>query len=72
MFQILVVEITGSQRHHQVTQTNQRGVSIRKQADNHVVTENRGGGFLSVLQTTEKQRTLKNATNDLNDSFTLC
>ena len=50
VFELMIMEVGGSERHHQVPQTNQRGVRVSKQTDNNMAIEDSHGGLVTVLQ----------------------
>ena len=51
MFELIVVEVTRSERHDEVAQADQRRVRVGKQAHHHVVAEYLHGRLLSFLRT---------------------
>ena len=50
MFQLVVVEVGGSQRHHEVPEPNKRTVGVCEQTDNHVTIEDSHGRLVTILQ----------------------
>ena len=50
VFELMIMEVGGSERHHQVPQTNQRGVRVSKEADNNMTIEDSHGGLVTVLR----------------------
>ena len=49
MFELIVVEVTRSERHDEVAKAHQWGIRVRKQAHHHVVAEYLHGRLLSLL-----------------------
>ena len=50
MFQLVVVEVGGSQRHHEVPEPDERTVGVSEQTDNHVAIEDSHGRLVAILQ----------------------
>ena len=50
MFQLVVVEVGGSQRHHEVAEPDERTVGVCEQTDNHVTIEDSHGRLVPILQ----------------------
>ena len=50
MLELVVVEVGGPKRHHQVPETDQRGVRVSKEADHHVTIEDSNGRLVPVLR----------------------
>ena len=50
MFQLVVVEVGGSQRHHEVPEPDERTVGVSEQTDNHVAIEDSHGSLVPILQ----------------------
>ena len=51
MFQLVVVEVGGSQRHHEVAESDERTVGVCEQTDNHVTIEDSHGRLVPVQDT---------------------
>ena len=49
MFQLVVVEVGGSQRHHEVAESDERTVGVCEQTDNHVTIEDSHGRLVTIL-----------------------
>ena len=49
VFQLVVVEVGGSQRHHEVAEPDERTVGVSEQADNHVAIEDSHGRLVTIL-----------------------
>ena len=49
VFQLVVVEVGGSQRHHEVAEPDERTVGVSKQTDNHVTIEDSHGRLVTIL-----------------------
>ena len=49
MLQLVVVEVGGPERHHEVTEADERTVMVSEEADNHVAIEDSHGGLVTVL-----------------------
>ena len=58
MFQLVVVEVGGSQRHHEVPEPDERTVGVCEQTDNHVTIEDSHGRLVTVLQCQHSARNL--------------
>ena len=50
VFELMIMEVGCSERHHQVPQTYQRGVRVSKQTDNNMAIEDSHGGLVTVLK----------------------
>ena len=50
MLQLVVVEVGGSQRHHEVAEPDERTVGVSEQTDNHVTIEDSHGRLVTILQ----------------------
>ena len=50
MLQLVVVEVGGSQRHHEVAEPDERTVVVCEQTDNHVTIEDSHGRLVTILQ----------------------
>ena len=46
VFELVIMEVRGSERHHQVPQANHGALQVSKQADNHVTIEDSHGGLV--------------------------
>ena len=51
VLQFVVVEVGGSERHHEVAEANERTVGVSEQTDNDVAVEDSHGGLVTVLNT---------------------
>ena len=49
MLELVVVEVGGPQRHHQVPEPDQRGVWVSEEADHYVTIEDGHGCLVTVL-----------------------
>ena len=49
VFQLVVVEVGGSQRHHEVPEPDERTVGVSEQTDNHVAIEDSHGRLVTIL-----------------------
>ena len=49
MLELVVVEVGGPQRHHQVPEPDQRGVRVSEETDHYVTIENGHGCLVTVL-----------------------
>ena len=56
MLQLVVVEVGGSQRHHEVAEPNQRTVGVCEQTDNHVTIEDSHGRLVAILENISSQK----------------
>ena len=45
VFELVIMEVGGSERHHQVPQTYHGALQVSKQADNHMAIEDSHGGL---------------------------
>ena len=50
MLQLVVVEVGGSQGHHEVAEPNERTVGVCEETDNHVTIEDSHGRLVAILQ----------------------
>ena len=50
VLQLVVVEVGGSERHHEVPEADKRTVRVSEETDNNVTIENSHGGLVTVLQ----------------------
>ena len=50
VLELMVVEVGGPKRHHQVPEADQRGVWVSKEADHHVTIEDGHGRLVTVLR----------------------
>ncbi len=48
MLELMILEVGGAQRHHQVSYTDARPVRLSKNADHHVAIQHHPGHFRSV------------------------
>ena len=55
MFQLVVVEVGGSQRHHEVAESDERTVGVCEQTDNHVTIEDSHGRLVTILNKVLRQ-----------------
>lgn len=49
MLQLIIVEVTGAQWHHETAQTDQRGNGAGEQADDYVVSQDCLGRLFTIL-----------------------
>ena len=49
VFELVLLEVAGSERHDEVAQADERRVSVGEEADDHVVTQHRHGRLLARL-----------------------
>ena len=50
MFQLVVVEVGGSQRHHEVPEPDHGTLGVSEQTDDHVAIEDSHGRLVAILQ----------------------
>ena len=50
MLQLVVVEVGGSEGHHEVPEANERTLGVGEEADDHVAVEDGHGGLVPVLE----------------------
>ncbi len=50
VLQLVVVEIGRSQRHHKVAESDERGIGVGEQADDHVAVQHGHGRLVAVLK----------------------
>ena len=56
MLQLVVVEVGGSQRHHEVAEPDERTVVVCEQTDNHVTIEDCHGRLVAILENVSSQK----------------
>ena len=49
VLQLVVVEVGGSERHHEVPEADERTVGVSEETDNNVTVEYSHGGLVTVL-----------------------
>ena len=49
MLQLVIVEVGGSERHHEVPEADERTVGVSEETDNNVTVEYSHGGLVTVL-----------------------
>ena len=51
MLQLVIVEVGGSERHHEVPEADERTVGVSEETDNNVTIENSHGGLVPIQDT---------------------
>ena len=49
VFELVIVEVGGAERHHQVPQPDQGGVGVSEKADHNMAIKDSHGGLVTVL-----------------------